>query len=189
MYYSIRGKITEKGNRFLVVENGEIGYQVFVSNPKEFSEGDDVFLYLHQHIREDNNYLVGFKSKSEKEGFNLLLNVNGIGPKSAIAILSKISYEELLEAISLKDYDKIRKIPGISEKTASQIILDLRDHITRNARESKKEYGEIREALKTLKFKCKDIDRVLKDIYIVNATREEIIKEALRRLQNAESAR
>lgn len=184
MYYSIRGTITEITNRFLVVENSGIGYEIFVSNPKLFNQGEEVFLYLHQHIKEDNNYLVGFKDKEEMKGFHLLLNVNGIGPKSAITILSKISYHELLDAISNKDYKTISNIPGISQKTASQIFLDLKEYVVRETKENSSQYKEVREALKNLKFKCKDIDNVLKEIYIVNGTREEIIKEALRRLQN-----
>lgn len=185
MLYSIRGKITEIGGRFLVIENFGIGYEILVSDPQSFKLNDEVFLYLHHHITEDAEYLVGFSNKDERSAFRLLLHVNGIGPKSALLILSKLSYNQLLTAISNNDLKTLESIPGISTRVASQIYLDLKDYIAKNSHENFSQYKEVKEALKILKFKVKDIDRVLSSIYIANGTTEDILKEALRRLQNA----
>lgn len=187
MLYSIRGKVIEKGNNFLVIENSGIGYDILVSNPDSFVLEDEIFLYLYHHIKEDSEYLVGFSTKDEMNAFKLLLHVNGIGPKTATAILSKISCNQLLTAISNNDLEILRSVPGISERVSQQIYLDLKDYISKSSRENVVQYKEVKEALKSLKFKVKDIDKVLPNIYIANGTTEDIIKEALRRLQNAKN--
>ena len=182
MYYSIRGKITEIDSKFLVIETYGIGYEILVSKPERFSLNEEVFLYIYHHIKEDNEYLVGFLDQEEKGAFALLLHVNGIGPKSALQILNNITYKELLIAISNNDIEAIEHLPGISSKTASQIFLDLRDHISKTNKENAALYKEVKEALKKLKYKVSEIDKVLPHIYIVDGTKEEIFKEALKRL-------
>lgn len=184
MYYSIRGKIIKIDKKFLVVEANGIGYEILFSKPKNYEEGKEVFLYLYHHITEDSEFLVGFDNNEDKEAFKLLLHVNGIGPKGAINILSKLTYRELLAAISSNNVETIESVQGISNKTAMQVILDLRDYISRNNQNSEN-YSEIRNALKRLKFSVKDIDKVLPYIYTSSGTKEDILKEALRRLQNA----
>ena len=187
MLYSIKGKVTFISKRFVVVETGGIGYEILVSKPENYVLGEDVFLYLHHHLKEDNEYLAGFKDKDEQSAFNLLLNVNGIGPKSALTILSNCTYEELLFAISNQDVDFIRSIPGINERAANQILLDLKGFIAKSNKENSKQYQEAKEALKALKWKVKDIDRVLSQIYIPNGSTQDIILEASRRLHYGEN--
>lgn len=187
MYYSIRGKIQAVEPKFLVIETNGIGYEILVSKPESFNVGDDVFLYLYHHIREDDEYLAGFLDNDEKNAFKLLLHVNGIGPKSALQILSKITYKELLTAISNNDLETIEHIPGISSRIASQIFLDLRDFISKTNKENVSRYKEVKEALKKLKYKASEIDKVLPSIYIVDGTKEDIFKEALRRLSYAKN--
>ena len=187
MLSSIRGTVIEILKRSIIIENNGLGYQVLVAQPKSFSINQEVFLYLYHHKREDDEFLVGLDTKEERSGFKLLLNVNGIGPKTALSILSKISYSELLTAISNNDLDRIESLPGISSHMASQIFLDLKEHIAKNVKANAEQYKEVKEALKALKFKAKDIDKVLPGIYSVNATTEQIIKEALRRLQYVKS--
>ena len=182
MYYSIRGKVQEINSKFLVIETNGIGYEILVSKPERFALNDDVFLFLYHHIREDDEYLVGFLDQEEKDAFKLLLHVNGIGPKSALQILNNITYKELLIAISNNDLETIEHLPGVSSKTASQIFLDLRDFISKTNRENIAQYKEIKEALKKLKYKVSEIDKVLPHIYIVDGSKEDIFKEALRRL-------
>lgn len=183
MLSSIRGHVVEINSKSLVVENQGLGYEILVADPKTFHINQDVFLYLYHHIREDGEFLVGLTSKEERSAFRLLLNVNGIGPKTALAILSKITYSELLTAISNNDLEVIESLPGISSHMASQIFLDLREHISKKVKSNTIEYKKVKEALIALKFKAKDIDKVLPGIYIANATTEQILKEALRRLQ------
>ena len=189
MLYSIKGKVSFVEQRFIVVETGGIGYEILVAHPEKCVVGEDIFLYLHHHIKEDNEYLAGFKDRKEQSAFNLLISVNGIGPKSALSILSNCTYEELLTAISNQDIEFIQNIPGIGEKAANQILLDLKSFIAKNNRENAKQYKEAKEALKFLKWKVKDIDRVLSQIYIPDATTQDIILEASRRLHYGENFR
>ena len=187
MLCSIRGTVIEVGSRTLIIENQGLGYEIVVVNPKSFHINQDVFLYLYHHRHEDIEYLVGLSSKEERSAFRLLINVNGIGPKTALSILSKLSYGELLTAISNNDFELIESLPGISSHMASQIILDLKEHISKNVKSNTKQYKDVKEGLKRLGFKPKEIDKVLPGIYISNATTDQIIKEALRRIQNAKA--
>lgn len=189
MLYSIRGKVTLIDTRFIVVETCGIGYEVLVANPKSFILGDEVSLFLHHEIKEDDEYLAGFMSQEEKDVFKLLLRVNGIGPKSAITILSNVSYADLLSAISNNDINFIQNVPGIGERVAYQILLDLKEYIAKSNKQNVTRYKEVREALKILKFKAKEIDTVLPNIYIPNATNDMILKEALKRLEYAKNSR
>ena len=179
MLSTIRGKVIEIGYRSIIIENQGLGYEVLVAEPKSYHLNQDVFLYLYHHIREDNQFLVGLSSKEERSAFRLLQNVNGIGPKTALMILSKISYSQLLTAISNNNFELIEALPGISSHMASQIFLDLKEHVT--------QYKEVKDALKALGFKSKEIDKVLPGIYIANGSTQDVITEALRRLQNAKN--
>ena len=187
MFCSIKGTVIEVGSRTLVVENQGLGYEILVANPKAFHINQDVFLFLYHHRHEDIEYFVGLSSKEERSAFRLLINVNGIGPKTALSILSKLSYGELLTAISNNDLELIENLPGISPHMASQIFLDLKEHISKNVKSNGKQYKEVKEGLKKLGYKSKEIDKVLPGIYISNGTTPQIITEALRRLQNGKA--
>ena len=188
MLSSIRGQIIEIGSRFLIIENQGLGYKVLVADVSQFSINQEIFLYLYHYKREEAEYLVGLTSKEERSGFRLLLNVNWIGPKTALAILSSATYSELLTAISNNDLPFIQSLPGVSNHMASQIFLDLKEHISKNVRSNGSQYKEVKDALKALKFKASEIDKVLPGIYIANGTKEQILREALRRLQNVKIA-
>lgn len=187
MYYSLRGKVVHIDHKYLVIESCGVGYQVFVSKPKSFLLGEETFLYVHHHIKEDDEYLAGFTSLDEKNVFHLLLHVNGIGPKSALFILSKANANQLLTAISNNDFEFIQNIEGITPRVASQIMFDLKDYIARNNKEDITQFKEVRLALKSLGFKLKEIDPVLLSIYIPNASKDMILKEALKRLNYAKN--
>ena len=187
MLSTIRGKVIEVGYRSIIIENQGLGYEVLVAEPKSYHLNQDVFLYLYHHIREDNQFLVGLSSKEERSAFRLLQNVNGIGPKTALMILSKISYTQLLTAISNNNFELIEALPGISSHMASQIFLDLKEHISKNVKTNVTQYKEVKDALKALGFKSKEIDKVLPGIYIANGSTQDVITEALRRLQNAKN--
>ena len=184
MFYSIKGTIAKIENKFLVIENNGIGYEVFVSKPSSYQEGSDVKLLIYHHIKEDAEFLVGFEDLREKEAFKLLLHVNGIGPKGALTILGSMEINQLLLAISENDISLIESISGVSNKIASQIVLDLKCYISKFNVENNIYYFEVREALKKLQFKVKEIDSVLPYVYTKNGTKEEMLKEALRRLNN-----
>ena len=93
------------------------------------SEGEKVQLTIHHVVREDASLLYGFSSPKEREAFRLLIRVSGIGPKSAILILSGLSAEELYRVIQTEDLNSLTKVPGVGKKTAERLIVELRDKI------------------------------------------------------------
>ncbi len=127
----LKGKIIKRGGNFVILNNADIGYKIFVGEgaAADFATGNEAEFWLFQNIREDANELYGFSSYEKLEMFELLLDVNGIGPKSALGIMSLIAVEELKKAIATGDLAMLTKVSGIGKKTAERIILDLRDKI------------------------------------------------------------
>ena len=126
MYEYINGKITDVSPYYIVVENQGLGYLVYVANPFAYQLNSQVRVYLYQAVRDNDISLYGFKPKVEKQLFLKLLNVSGIGPKSALAILASDDLSGLVTAINNDDDGYLVKFPGIGKKTAKQIILDLK---------------------------------------------------------------
>lgn len=130
----IEGKITDHsdGKCTVLLEMGasKIGYQLHVpqsSNYNFLNEGEVSEFFIHSHVREDAFDLYGFKTKIEKEVFLTLLTVNGIGPKGALGILSKIELETLMDAIFTENKEALTSIPGIGKKTAERMMIELKD--------------------------------------------------------------
>jgi len=115
-----------------VVETGGVGYEVNISVPT-FSElpasGSEVALHIHTHVREDLLALYGFLRPAEKQLFEKLITVSGIGPKLAITILSGMAADEMAGAIRGNDVARLTRIPGIGKKTAERMVLELRDKL------------------------------------------------------------
>jgi Holliday junction DNA helicase RuvA len=132
MIGSIKGKIILKTEKYLVVETGGVGYKISVS-PDTLSKAkkldEDIFLWIHDHVREDAFDLYGFLDREELEFFEMLINVSGIGPKGALSILGITSIETLRKAISIGDTSYLTKISGIGRKTAEKIVIELRDKV------------------------------------------------------------
>lgn len=128
MYEYIIGTIVKVTPRYIVVESGQMGYLVFVANPFHYQVDLDrqQKIYLHQAVRETEIMLYGFVDEAEKQLFLKLLNVSGIGPKSALAILASEDHSGLINAIEQEDDGYLTNFPGIGKKTAKQIILDLK---------------------------------------------------------------
>lgn len=127
MYHYIEGSVTDVAPNYISLDNNGIGYLLFVPNPFSFTESKEkIRVYTELIVREDSQHLYGFKDKEQKSMFQSLLKVTGIGPKSALAILSSASPSEVIQAIENEDYKFMQKFPGIGKKTASQIILDLK---------------------------------------------------------------
>lgn len=182
MYFSFKGIITLIKEDYIVIEVNNIGYQVFVPHVDNFTLGEERTIYLYNVVREDEQYLAGFSSLLEKEAFISLISVKGIGPRTALNALSGTTAEELMNAIASNNVTYLKKLPGIGGKAASQIILDLKGKLT-TSEANPNQYDEVRAALKSLGFKVKDIDNVLCTINIPNATNEEILREALRKMK------
>ncbi|MBV6881665.1 Holliday junction branch migration protein RuvA [Epilithonimonas ginsengisoli] len=131
MIYSLRGLVQELTPTFVVVDVNGIGYYVSVSlqTSQNLKLNSEVFLYIQQIIREDAHLLFGFFTKEEKEMFNLLISVNGVGPVSALILLSSLSLSDAANAILSGNSAIIQKVKGIGVKTAERIIIDLRDKV------------------------------------------------------------
>lgn len=132
MIGSLRGKIALKTDKFLIIEAGGVGYKVSVapdvlSRPQKTNE--DIFLFIHTHVREDTLDLYGFLNLEDLNFFEMLLGVSGIGPRSALAILGIASIKTLRQAIGTGDTSYLTKISGIGRKTAEKIVIELRDKI------------------------------------------------------------
>ncbi|HKW18692.1 MAG TPA: Holliday junction branch migration protein RuvA [Terriglobales bacterium] len=128
----LRGKLIARHPNQVIVETTGVGYEVTISVPT-FSElpplGSEVALHIHTHVREDLIALYGFLHPEEKQLFEKLITVSGIGPKLAITILSGMAAEEMTGAIRSNDVARLTKIPGIGRKTAERMVLELRDKL------------------------------------------------------------
>jgi Holliday junction DNA helicase RuvA len=132
MIAHLRGKLIARHPNQAIVETGGVGYDVTISVPT-FSDlpplGSEVALHIHTHVREDQLALYGFLRAEEKQLFEKLLTVSGIGPKLAITILSGMPASTMVNAIRGNDVAQLTKIPGIGKKTAERMVLELRDKL------------------------------------------------------------
>ena len=128
----IKGALEDMSPGMVVVDNQGIGYQMMVPMRGEaFPKiGQEIKIYTHMHVREDDVSLFGFLSKEEKEAFELLIGVNGIGPKVGLSVLSTLSVYELKMAVISEDVKTISKTPGLGPKGAKKLILELKDKLS-----------------------------------------------------------
>ncbi|HON58520.1 MAG TPA: Holliday junction branch migration protein RuvA [Smithella sp.] len=130
----ISGKIVYKGISHVVVDVQGVGYRIFIplTTFYEMPEaGQNVALHIHTHVKEDAINLFGFYSEQERDLFQLMISVSGIGPRIAMNILSGISAPELLSAISTGNVGKLVNIPGVGRKMAERLILELKEKVTK----------------------------------------------------------
>ena len=132
MIAHLRGKLLTKHPNQAIVDTGGVGYDVTISVPT-FSDlptaGSEVSLFIHTHVREDVIALYGFLRAAEKQLFEKLITVSGIGPKLAITILSGMPVDEMAGAIRGNDVARLTRIPGIGRKIAERLVLELRDKL------------------------------------------------------------
>jgi Holliday junction DNA helicase RuvA len=132
MISSLHGKVESLGSDWAVINVNGVGFQVFMPTSTLSAVGavgKDVHLYTHLHLREDHVALYGFASAEELSLFNLLLSVNGLGPRLALAMLSGMSVEHLVTAIATGSIDLLTVVPGIGKKTATRIVVELKEKI------------------------------------------------------------
>ncbi|SFJ17102.1 Holliday junction DNA helicase subunit RuvA [Halobacillus dabanensis] len=124
----VKGRVTTLDEGSVTIEINGMGYEVLCANPFHFQDNmnQEVKIHTYHYIREDNQTLYGFKKKEDKQLFAQLLNVSGIGPKGALAILGTVSVPEFVSAIEQEDDKYLTKFPGVGKKTARQMILDLK---------------------------------------------------------------
>src|SRR3989338_1622177 len=194
MIGSIKGKIVLRTEKFLIVETNGVGYKINVSSDV-FSKAKktEIMLWIHTHVREDMLDLYGFLNREELEFFEMLINVSGIGPKVALAILGITSIETLKKAIGTGDTGYLTKISGIGKKTAEKIVIELRDKIAEKMKDEKggiSLQGELDalEALKSLGYSQNEAREALKKISLGHGRTGEVpdtntnakIREALK---------
>ena len=196
MYEYIRGKYIGINKDYIIVENNGIGYKVFTSGATMADvpeAGEEIILYSEQIVREDFIGLYGFDSREELDMFKLLLNVNGVGPKAALSLLSISRVNNLKYAIMTGDEKHICRGVGIGKKTAARIILELKDKLQPDelldgafedetgSPENTMVISEALSALLALGYSEKEAEKVLKNID-KNDTVENMIKNALKAL-------
>lgn len=190
MYAYIKGEIKKIAKDYLIIENNNIGYIIYMSlkSLNQFNENDkDVTIYTYQNVKEDEISLYGFKTIEEKNVFEKLITVSGIGVKTAINMLSKIEPSEFVIAVITSDLVKLTALPGIGKKSAQRIVLELQDklktdediNIEKIAIIENEVYEELTSALKILGYTTKEIQKIEgkinKDVDI-----EEALKQALK---------
>lgn len=131
MFEYIRGTIKYVTDDMLVLDNNDIGYRIMTSSmvTGRVSVGDSKTIYTYMNVREDDITLFGFLSRDEIQIFKLLISVNGIGPKGALAIMSVLTIDELRIAVLSDDYKTISKANGVGVKTAQRIVMELKDKL------------------------------------------------------------
>lgn len=195
MYEYITGLVTIVTPQYVVVEAGGVGYQLLVANPYRYQVDatQRVRIYVYQAVRDDSITLFGFVDQAEKRLFLQLINVSGIGPKSALAILANPDHQGLIDAIANNNVGYLTKFPGIGKKTASQIVLDLKDKIADQATGSlltadqpqaasaNPALDDALAALSALGYREREIKKIKKQLLDADATTtDEYLRQALR---------
>lgn len=188
----IRGKIFEAGEDYVVIESSGMGYHVRMSSQsiaQVTNEKEEVVVYTKMLVSQDDISLVGFASPSERELFNLLTKVNGVGAKVGISILSSIPVGMLIEAIINHDVKTITQAQGVGKKSAERIILELKDKIGAELTEGVAMTGgeqaavsvnhDAIDALLALGYTKQEVRQVLKSVDTATMSTEEIIRFAL----------
>lgn len=189
MITHIRGKLIEKNPTNLVIECNGVGYDIKISlhTFSSLSNEENVFVYTHFIVREDAQLLYGFASKEEREMFGYLLSVSGIGPNTAMIMLSSIVPEEIAQAIVSENVSTIQSVKGIGVKTAQRVIIDLKDKMTKwsaNTQFSPKSHNtnkfDALTALVSLGFDKKNAEKAIDKIGTETDSVEQLIKGALK---------
>jgi len=189
----IKGKILDKKPTKLLIDVNGVGYLINISinTFEKINEQEEVALFTHLHVKEDALDLYGFYSIAEKEMFELLISISGIGPKSAQSILSGIQIEDLKEALKTANISRLISIPGIGRKTAERMMIELRDKVDSVSIDSENvstTSSSVRNdaiaALVNLGYNQKVSERIIRAILDLkpNSTIEDLIREALTNL-------
>ena len=131
MIATLRGEITQIEDHALVIEVGGVGLRVLTPAPLRgrMKVGETVFLYTHLIVRETELTLYGFESQADRDLFNLLLGVDGVGPKASLSVLSVMNIEAVQRAVFSEEPELFSRVPGVGKKTAQKIILYLHDRL------------------------------------------------------------
>ena len=189
MIAHINGKLVEKNPTTLIIECSGIGYEVKISLNTFSAIGSDesVKVFTQFIVREDAQLLYGFATKEEREMFNYLISVSGIGPNTAMIMLSSLVPEEIAHAIQVEDVRTIQSIKGIGIKTAQRVIVDLKDKMVKisfspqiSAMGHNTNRFDALTALVSLGFDKKNAEKAIEKVSQGEETVEQIIKGALK---------
>ena len=189
----VKGTVAYIGNDCIVVDNNGIGYNIQVS-PSTASAvvmEKEVKIYTYMNVKENELSLFGFLTKEELNMFNLLIGVNGVGPKSAVAMLGALSPSQLALAIATEDIKALSVGQGIGKKIAQRIALELKDkvgadtittgvEIVQKVDVTTGERAEALSALMALGFTKNEAENAIKAVFVNGMTTEEIISKALK---------
>jgi len=191
MIASIKGIITYKTEKFIIVDVNGVGYKLYVTTDtiSTYKENSEAYFWTYTAVRENSLDLYGFITTEEMSFFELLLDVSGIGPRSALSILTVAPIDTLKRAIATGDTSYLNKVSGIGKKTAEKIIIELRDKLKIykediNSNTTLREESDILEALKSLGYSQNEARDALKQVPSSLEGTNSRIKEALRILGN-----
>jgi len=130
----LQGKLLSIAPSRLLLDVGGVGYEVLIPlstyyEVQQRSVGDPAELFIHTHVRDDAIVLFGFRTEREKQLFELLITVSGVGPRLAQTVLSGLSPDDVVAALAAGDVRRLQGIPGIGKKTAERLMIDLRDRV------------------------------------------------------------
>lgn len=190
MIAHLTGKIISSKPTQVVIDVNGVGYLISISinTFEKISDKETVSLFIYTNVRDDAINLFGFYTLAEKEMFELLISVNGIGPKLALSLLSGISVEDLNNAIITGNVARIVAVPGIGKKTAERVVLELRSKVGEiKEGEAGAEPGIKKEAiaaLNTLGYNPKTSEKIIHEVVSEdkNISLEDLIKKALNEL-------
>ncbi len=189
MIAHLNGKLIEKNPTTLIIECGGVGYEVKISLTTFSSIGSEesIKIFTQFIVREDAQLLYGFSAKEERDMFNHLISVSGIGPNTAMIMLSSLSPEEIAHAIQSEDVRTIQSIKGIGVKTAQRVIIDLKDKMLKMTFSSENVFVQNNTnrfdaltALVSLGFDKKLVEKAIDKISTGEETVEQLIKQALK---------
>lgn len=170
-------------NDRVVLDVHGVGYEVYLSNALSQKMNEELFLYTYQHVREDAILLFGFIKEEDYEVFMRLINVKGIGPKTAQTMLSVCSGKEMIEAIENDDIKRLKSLPGIGAKTAGQIVLDLKGKFvsleTSDSPVSNPVWTQVQDALLSLGYKTNQLTKIKKEFENTELGEDEMLRQAL----------
>ncbi len=202
----IKGELVDKQIGYIVVDVNGLGYKIYMSDLGRESVGkigDNVKVHTYYKVSEDDISIFGFCTKEELRMFELLIQVSGIGAKTAVTMLGAIEPSQFAIAVISNDINTLKQIPGIGQKSAQRIVLELKDKLKKEGQISEltsatseqkvkvkqvivadNKVNEAISALQVLGYQRKDVEKVLEQIDTSNLTLEDIIKQSLKIISN-----
>ncbi|PIR06590.1 MAG: Holliday junction branch migration protein RuvA [Candidatus Komeilibacteria bacterium CG11_big_fil_rev_8_21_14_0_20_36_20] len=183
----LKGQILEKTSKSVIILLNNIGYEVFLSSEYlyKLKKGQEVEFFIYSNIKEDAFDLYGFQNLEELDFFKKLISVSGVGPRSAINILSLASVNDLKKAISSEDSSLLQQVSGIGKKTAERLVVELKEKFIVDLSDKKAVGGgnaQVMEALISLGYKDNEIRAIIRDIPAEEKDLSGKIKKALQLL-------